>query len=661
MKMKYKWFVGALVLASVGTSSCVDEIKFGNAFLDKAPGGTATVDTVFASSIYTQQFLNTIYGRQYYGLPYKDDTALPVSSSPYCGKFEALTDCWQLHWSDAQLYSQYYRGIHTANYSRRQDKFCWSDEKVWEAVRWCWLLLENIDKVPNMDATEKARMIAEAKCLIAVRYFDMFRHYGGLPILRSSFVGNESSYNNPRATVEETVNFMIEMLDDAINSGALPWAYDGTTAAQSTAYTGRWTKAGAMALKCKIWQFAASPLFNDTQGYAGGSSEAEQQKLVWYGGYNKGLWDNCLKACEDFINALNQYGYYELQQSVNNTPAGYRWAYRMAYISQSSKEVLHSVRVQMGDAYNSSTYMWHSWSDIGRNSYTPTQEYVEMFPWADGTPFNWDETAAEGKLDEMFMTGTLEDGNLNLTRDPRLYETVRVNGLPKMLDWSTKEGLMSGQPYELWVGGYDALNNSTNETGNYATGYDNMKYYLGTEYQRKYTQWVTLRLSDIYLIYAEALLQSRNDNVGALEWINKVRERVGLGKLEDCNPSMNLKSNKENLLQELLRERVCELGFEDARFFDLIRYKRSDIFEKELHGLLIYRLDENGNRVYTKWFEGDQNKGAKQPTHFEYEKFTLNNIRRYWWDYGFDAKWYLSPIPETEINKNYGLVQNPGW
>lgn len=36
--------------------------------------------------------------------------------------------------------------------------------------------------------------------------------------------------------------------------------------------------------------------------------------------------------------------------------------------------------------------------------------YVEMFPWSDGTPFNWDETEAEGRLDEMFLTGTFNDG-----------------------------------------------------------------------------------------------------------------------------------------------------------------------------------------------------------------------------------------------------------
>ena len=131
MKLGYKLLFGACVAANLIATSCVDDIKFGNSFLDKAPGGTATVDTVFGSVVYTQQFLNSIYGRQYYGLPYKDDTSLPVSSSPYCGKVEALTDCWQLHWRDAQLYSQYYSGIHTANYSRRQDKFCYNDEKVW--------------------------------------------------------------------------------------------------------------------------------------------------------------------------------------------------------------------------------------------------------------------------------------------------------------------------------------------------------------------------------------------------------------------------------------------------------------------------------------------------------------------------------------------------
>lgn len=673
MKLNNKWLVGACIgiMAGLSTSSCVDQIKFGNAFLEKAPGGTATKDTVFNSAVYARQFLNTCYSRQYYGLPYNTDSNgdIPDSSSPYLGKVDALSDCWQLHYSATTLYNEYYSGTHTADYGLRGDVFGYTREQVWHVVRWCWMLIENIDRVPDMDEAEKKYLVAQAKCLIAARYFDAFRHYGGLPLVTQTYNGTESSYSLPRATVEETVNFMIKLLDEAIASDALFWSYDGSQNKGSYSNpvneTGRWTIAGAMALKCKIWQFAASPLFNDNRGFAGGSSEAEQKHLVWYGGYKQELWDNCLKACEDFFTALQSNGYYELNQSKDDTPEQYRQAFRMAYIKQDSREVLHSVRVMLGDAFNGSTYQWHMWSDNGRNSYTPTQEYVEMFPWSDGTPFDWEKTASEGKLDEMFIKGDVVAGqqllqNVTLTRDPRLYETVRVNGLPKTLGWES--GTMSGMPYELWVGGYDAGMGAVNENGTYATGYDNMKYYLGSEYQRKYTQWVSLRLSDIYLTYAEALLQSsRNDFAGCIDNIDIVRERVGLKGLVESNPGKNLMSDKNALLDELLRERACELGMEDSRYFDLVRYKRADRFELPLHGILIYRLDGDGNRVTTKWYEGDYGKGALQPVKFDYEKFQLKNRARKWWTHGFDSKWYLSPFPLSEINKGYGLIQNPGW
>ena len=84
----------------------------------------------------------------------------------------------------------------------------------------------------------------------------------------------------------------------------------------------------------------------------------------------------------------------------------------MGYIRQNSKEVLHSVRTNMSDAFNSSSYMWHSWAvpSLCRTEYPPTQEYVEMFPWADGTPFDWKKAETEGKLDAMFLTGTFKNG-----------------------------------------------------------------------------------------------------------------------------------------------------------------------------------------------------------------------------------------------------------
>ena len=75
---------------------------------------------------------------------------------------------------------------------------------------------------------------------------------------------------------------------------------------------------------------------------------------------------------------------------------------------------------------------------------------------------------------------------------------------------------------------------------------------------------------------------------------------------------------------------LVRLVWKMQRFFDLIRYKRADIFEKQLHGLFIYRLDDNGVRRDLPWRGNDEGKMA-YPTHFEYEKFELNNPTRYWW------------------------------
>lgn len=178
---------------------------------------------------------------------------------------------------------------------------------------------------------------------------------------------------------------------------------------------------------------------------------------------------------------------------------------------------------------------------------------------------------------------------------------------------------------------------------------------MGPDMLRHYTQWVVLRLSDMYLTYAEALCQN-NRLADAIAQVDIVRARVGMKGLAECNPDKNLTGNKDALLEEILRERACELGMEDTRFFDLIRYKRADIFEKQLHGL---RISRTGEFAGEGWYNGD--KTQPYPTHFEYEKYELSNPVRYWWTNGFDAKWYLSPFPLTEVNKGYGLIQNPGW
>ena len=144
------------------------------------------------------------------------------------------------------------------------------------------------------------------------------------------------------------------------------------------------TKAAAMGLKCKILLFAASPLFNDNEPYCTAEpQEAVINHQVWYGGYKPELWKACLTACEEFFQALQVNGHYELVQAVGDTNDAYRAAFNKAYFLRENSELLISTRI-IGK------YNWDWWYYWGSRSYAvlPYRRVVRRYcrgkePWTD--------------------------------------------------------------------------------------------------------------------------------------------------------------------------------------------------------------------------------------------------------------------------------------
>jgi len=118
----------------------------------------------------------------------------------------------------------------------------------------------------------------------------------------------------------------------------------------------------------------------------------------------------------------------------------------------------------------------------------------------------------------------------------------------------------------------------------------------------------------------------------AYPYINKIRQRAGL-------PGLTAGMDQSQLREAILRERVLELAYEEVRFFDLTRWKRSDIWKStyNLRGLEITR------------------KGST----FGYKQVNVLNKRPS--ALTWDDHYFLHPVPVTEVNKKYGLIQNPGW
>ena len=735
--MKNKILFGVIAIGLTCSVACTDPIELGDGALEMPTNSTSTKDSVFANAEYARQFLVGIYSLQYYGLPFLNTSRIQHVCNPYAGKVDALTDCWHMGWNGAAVYGQYYAGALTANVSRNDyldgPLFSFLGEYQWKAIREAWTFINNIEITPEMSDAEKARLIAEARCLMVARFWDTFQHYGGIPILDHDLDISEVTAEFPRGTVEECVNFMVEQLNLAIAESNFPWV-----TSDPATMTGRWTKAGAMALKARILQFAASPLLNpkDGQPYYSGVSE-DVKPYIMYTDASKyqARWDAFYQACKDFFDALAQNGYYELTMPEANTVNARRLAYRKGYFLEDSKEILHSVRQSGYDNFSSGRYCWHSWytSGVPRNLYWPTQEYVEKFAWSDGSPFNYSNafalvydtvkypeisiyepgdsattmkmtsghpTTNPRSLNGMFTSGT-ESAlsqyliNVQYNRDPRLYEECLVNSQRKNLDWATAAA--SGDIWEIWAGGSDALTGILTQTGMFGTGYGFNKYYLGDgstssgDNIRYQTQWVYLSLSEMYLNYAEALLMKSSPDVAeAVKMVDMVRGRVGLGSMSKAfastSPCFSSRSTASaattifttingvqisEFMEEILNERVRELGLQDIRWFDMTRYKRTDWMTKQLHGLEMHRLKQNGRGNWvesdTQWRNDDKltDASSKQPRFYTYQIVEIFQNSRAQWGKNPETdeirKWLLSPFPQTEINKGYGLVQNPGW
>ncbi len=635
MKIKIKTLIISLAVTACCFFSCVEDFKVGDSFLDKEPGVDVTSDTIFGKAVYARDFLWNAYSGLYYGLPWYWEE---IGGKMNMGMFETLSDCWQSHCSWDGVNREYYSGAYSAGQedSNSDTRFGYNKEGCWETIRKAWIFIEHVDKVPDMTTTEKERLKAEAKVIIASRYFDLFRHLGGLPIADHAWDVNES-YQNPRATVQATLDFMVKLLDEATATSALPWALSD---AEISNWDGRFTKAAAMGLKCKVLLFAASPLFNSDKPYCNlEPQEAVQKQQVWLGGYHPELWTQCLTACEDFFTALSANGGYGLVQpaadngkSLTQYDNVYRTAFRNGYLTRGSGEILISTRIRFKTANNDWNYLFPG-QTYPDGCVTPTQEYVDMFPMSDGTPFDWNNADDVKKI--------------HTDRDPRLFETVLANGVE-----------YKGRQVELWVGGREAGTNSK-DYGMYGTGYADYKFILDADKNKGIpTLWPYLRLSEVYLIYAEALMKAgRYDD--AITQVNLVRARVGLKGLKECNPDLDL-YDEATLENEILRERACELGLEDVRLFDLIRNKLAEKFTTPLHGLLIERAD--GQQISLS----DKPAATRGPipTDFIYTKYELQNPKRYLWtvsDPDQISKWYLTAFPPTEVNKDYGLTQNPGW
>ena len=630
-------------------------------FFEEMPGVQLDLDDTFANYSKTEQFLNNIYSYA------ADDNTGERFYTSYADRYGGI---WMAGSIEAN-WSWDWHNSHKWNLSQTSpssDYVTFWYDHFYQGINKASIFIQRVDGNPELSETEKKVWKAQARGMRALYYFHLFRLYGPIVILGEEPVdtGAElSSLLRARNTVDECVKFMTEEFDAAAKD--LPARYTGVN-------YGRIDAGACKAYKAKILLYAASPFYNGNTDLASvkntdGTNLFPQEE-------DASKWETAKAAFEDFFNEYGaNYALHEVYTGGKYDPyESYRQVTTGCELT--SKENIFIREVWHGEL----NYAVTPYHNGYRNGYGidgglglgTSQEMVDLFFTDKGLRINDDpdykdyglNTTPSAKYygwdedynDPVVPTRNYFKQNTNLTlkqwanREPRFYVCVTYNGST----WLNTETTAGEVTTELYYNG-----NSGNAVASHDcpyTGYGMRKTARSSKEAGRDNHFsCNLRLAEMYLGYAETL-SATGDFDGAMEYVNKVRARAGIpeyGEGKDGNgyDRISYPKNRTDVDNRIRRERMVELCFESARFFDVRRWKIAN-GESDVNG-------QGDGWVYPTYHTGGEGGDLhgldyrSDPPQF-FQKVVMQTRT-------FEPRHYLMPIPDAEVRRNPLMVQNYDW
>lgn len=525
-----------------------------------------------------------------------------------------------------EIFAKFPRGEYTAS---NPVISYWND--LYKGIRQAYIFINNVDSVEGLAASKAKKYKAEANFLIAYFHFLLLRMYGPIVIADHQFDINMPVADYPlRSTYEESVDFIAKKLDVAAQE--LPMEQN------SSSNYGRATSVIAKAVKARMLLYAASPLFNgggaNKQSLYEGFTNVEGEQLIPTS-YDKEKWKRAAEANKDAIDIALAAGnkLYKNSDFDSELPSDpVEKDLRYTFIDKNSKEIIwgETRKETAYDFQNKNTpfIAGRSWNGVG-----PTLTMLESFYTENGLPIDKDP---EYDYEDRYDIASTPNGNtmaLNLHRSHRFNAWVSYhNGYYEVLRDDKKQVLTQYRR--------DDDEGIQGRSNNYTpSGYLNKKGVAPTLDQSRLQMsfnypWPVIRLSELYLNYAEALIEYGQNFATAKQYIDKVRDRAGIPTIDDAWAPIG-GANDQSTLRDIVRqERTNEFYLENMRFWDLRRWQIADQY-----------LDSRA--------EGMNIQGATDQEFFK--------IRTVKFPRNFREANYLMPIPQGEINRNELLTQNPGY
>lgn len=577
-------------------------------FLDQMPDDIITLEEVFNRRDLSEEFLANVYNyirdeaHRTNNTPWdviSDDADVSQRNTP----FQVNIGNWSASSNYWNFWTHYYKGIRSAT-----------------------TFINNIDGNEQILEDERggAALIsqykAEARFLRAFFYFELLKQYGPVIILGDEEVAPDLPNGDPlmqlpRSSYDECVDYIVSELDLAAQD--LPLHFTS----QAVLDYGRATKIMAMGVKSRMLLYAASPQFNGNTDYTGFTNT--DGKALINTTYSAEKWQRAADAAKAIIDIAEGQGILALYKKNVNGVFDPMISYRDVFLDAWNTEVMMSRNNNSLNNYErSQTPRLAS----GYASMGPTQQLIDDYQMANGKAIDeagsgYTENGFSAAADKYTRAGTF---NMYVGREPRFYASITYSGSYWI---NTSEGLKE-------IGMFYTGESGKGGSHDYSeTGYMFRKNVHPSTNPRisQYVKrpLVMYRYAEVLLNYAEALNEVSPGNPDVLKYVNAIRERGGIPGLED--------GLSQNQMREKIRtERRIELTMEHLRYFDTRRWK---IAEQTDAGPFV-GMNVNAGR-------------SNSDTQFFQRSVFENRV--------FRKSFYLFPIPQSEVERNPNLVQNPGW
>lgn len=608
-------------------------------YLDVVPDNVPTIDNAFTLRSAAKKFLYTCYSY----LPQHGQ--LTSASASFAG-----IEMWPLAYSESNT-SRFVQGQQNVsspllNYWEGLN----GGKDMFQALRDCNIFLENIQKVPDMMQPERDEWSAEVKFLKAYYTFFLMQLYGPVPLIREnlSIDAGISDVRVRREPVDVCVDYIVQLLDES-----LEYLPNLPTQQIDRPNYGRVTAMMALGLKAKVLSTAASPLFNGNTDYSNYVDKVHGHLFNQI--YSADKWKRAADALKVAIDNANSIGMelYKFQPnpslSLSDTMI-YELNIRESFAARDPNgEVIwpNTAGFALQSALTPRSWSPDLTSTSTAGAYGPTLNIVEMFYTDKGLPLDKDKTwnyneRYDLKVGDEPNKRHVKEGyqtiKLHFNREPRFYANIGFDG-----------GIWYGQGkytdldnwhLEIRGGRYTSVRETSahSPTGYYPKKPINYQNYLeGSSYYVTSYLFPNLRLTDLYLLYAEALNEFSGPSAEVFEYLNAVRDRAGIPTVQtswDEYSTQPGKYNSKEGLREIIRqERRIELNSESQVYWDLLRWKMAeDILAQPMLG-----WDKRG------------------VTPEEFYRRTVIYQRE------FRKRDYFMPIREYELQRNENLLQSPGW